>query len=102
MLAWLMPIWSIGAFDSCVHMAEEASNAGSAVPIGIVSSISACWGLGFVFLIVIAACINPDGASVLNTRFGQPMAQVSATYTKPVAVETTSLGAYMNGQPDIL
>ena len=31
MLAWLSPIWTIGAFDSCVHMSEEASNASSAV-----------------------------------------------------------------------
>lgn len=27
MLAWLSPIWTIMAFDSCVHVSEEASNA---------------------------------------------------------------------------
>ncbi|KAL2825598.1 putative GABA permease [Aspergillus cavernicola] len=27
MLAWLSPIWTIGGFDSCVHMSEEATNA---------------------------------------------------------------------------
>lgn len=32
MLSWLSPIWTIGAFDSCVHMSEEASNAIRAVP----------------------------------------------------------------------
>ena len=31
MLAWLSPIWTIGAFDSCVHMSEEAANATKAV-----------------------------------------------------------------------
>ena len=31
MLAWLCPIWTIGAFDSCVHMSEEAANATKAV-----------------------------------------------------------------------
>lgn len=31
MLSWLSPIWTIGAFDSCVHMSEEASNATKAV-----------------------------------------------------------------------
>ena len=31
MLAWLMPIWTIGAFDSCVHISEEAANATKAV-----------------------------------------------------------------------
>lgn len=35
MLAWLSPIWTIGGFDSCVHMAEEAANAAKAVPYGI-------------------------------------------------------------------
>lgn len=31
MLSWLSPIWTIGAFDSCVHMSEEAANATKAV-----------------------------------------------------------------------
>ena len=31
MLSWLSPIWTVGAFDSCVHMSEEASNASRAV-----------------------------------------------------------------------
>jgi len=34
-LSWLSPIWTIGAFDSCVHMSEEASNATKVVPYGI-------------------------------------------------------------------
>lgn len=42
MLAWLSPIWTIGAFDSCVHMSEEAANAAKAVPLGILSSIGMC------------------------------------------------------------
>ncbi|KAK0624578.1 gaba permease [Bombardia bombarda] len=76
MLAWLSPIWTIGAFDSCVHMSEEASNAAKAVPMGILMSIGMCWLLGFVIVIVIAACVNPDLSSVLGSRFGQPMAQI--------------------------
>ena len=31
MLAWLSPIWTIGSFDSCVHMSEEATNSTKAV-----------------------------------------------------------------------
>lgn len=31
MLAWLSPIWTIGGFDSCVHISEEAANATKAV-----------------------------------------------------------------------
>lgn len=73
MLAWLSPIWTIGAFDSCVHMSEEASNAAKAVPLGILSSIGMCWGLGFVIVIVLAACMNQDVESVLGSSFGQPV-----------------------------
>ncbi|KAJ4397570.1 GABA-specific high-affinity permease [Gnomoniopsis smithogilvyi] len=76
MLAWLSPIWTIGAFDSCVHMSEEASNAAKAVPLGILSSIGMCWGLGFVIVIVLAACMNQDVDAVLGSSFGQPMAQI--------------------------
>lgn len=73
MLAWLSPIWTIGAFDSCVHMSEEASNAAKAVPVGILASIGMCWGLGFVIVVVLAACINPDVEGVLGSEFGQPV-----------------------------
>ncbi|KAF2740777.1 gaba permease [Polyplosphaeria fusca] len=75
-LSWLSPIWTIGAFDSCVHMSEEAANATTAVPMGILFSIGACWFFGFIICIVIAACINPDIESVLGSPFGQPMAQI--------------------------
>ncbi|KAF1998360.1 amino acid transporter [Amniculicola lignicola CBS 123094] len=75
-LSWLSPIWTIGAFDSCVHMSEEATNATRAVPYGILMSIGSCWLFGFIIVIVIAACINPDIESVLSTPFGQPMAQI--------------------------
>lgn len=76
MLSWLSPIWTIGAFDACVHMSEEASNAAKAVPYGIMMSIGSCWVLGFIIMIVIAACINPDLEAVLGSAYGQPMAQI--------------------------
>ncbi|CAK7198498.1 GABA-specific high-affinity permease [Sporothrix eucalyptigena] len=76
MLAWLSPIWTIGAFDSCVHMSEEASNAAKAVPLGILSSIGMCWVLGFVLVIVIAACMDPNIENILGSAYGQPMAQI--------------------------
>ncbi|KAF2492375.1 gaba permease [Lophium mytilinum] len=75
-LSWLSPIWTIGAFDSCVHMSEEAANATKAVPFGILMSIGSCWFFGFIICIVIAACVNPDIESVLSSPFGQPMAQI--------------------------
>ncbi|OJJ64866.1 hypothetical protein ASPSYDRAFT_39639 [Aspergillus sydowii CBS 593.65] len=76
MLAWLSPIWTIGAFDSCVHMSEEATNAARAVPLGILWSSGLCGILGFLSLAIIAAVINEDLEAVMNTPFGQPMAQI--------------------------
>lgn len=76
MLAWLSPIWTIGAFDSCVHMSEEAANATKAVPYGILMSIGSCWLFGWICIIVIAACMTPDIATLLDSPFGQPMAQI--------------------------
>lgn len=76
MLAWLSPIWTIGAFDSCVHMSEEATNAAKSVPYGILGSIGGCWSLGFLSLCIIAACMSKDIEAILMTPFGQPMAQV--------------------------
>ncbi|KAK2873648.1 hypothetical protein FQN49_002202 [Arthroderma sp. PD_2] len=76
MLAWLSPIWSVGAFDSCVHMSEEAMNAAKAVPYGILWAIGACWSLGFLSLCIIAACMSTNPNSILESPFGQPIAQI--------------------------
>lgn len=75
-MAWLSPIWTIGAFDSCVHMSEEATHAARAVPLGIISSAGLCGVLGWLCLAVIAACMSKDIEGTLNSKFGQPMAQV--------------------------
>ncbi|KAJ5885413.1 hypothetical protein N7495_009923 [Penicillium taxi] len=76
MLAWLSPIWSIGSFDSCVHMSEEAMHAARAVPLGIICSAGSATILGFLVLSVLAATMNPDVAQTLDSKFGQPMAQI--------------------------
>ena len=57
-------------------MSEEAANATRAVPYGILMSIGSCWIFGWILLIVIAACMNPDYEAVLESPFGQPMAQI--------------------------
>ncbi|KNG88878.1 GABA permease [Aspergillus nomiae NRRL 13137] len=75
-LAFLAPIWSIGFFDSCVHMSEEALHAAKAVPLGIIWSAGCACVLGFLVLSIIAACMNPDVSATLNSVYGQPMAQV--------------------------
>lgn len=76
MLSWLSPIWTIGSFDSCVHMSEECVNAAKAVPAGIIMSIGSCWLFGLIIMIVLAATISPDLESVTGSKFGQPMAQI--------------------------
>ena len=76
-LAWLSPIWTIGAFDSCVHMSEEAMHAARAVPLGIMCSAGLCGVLGFVALILICTVIDPNIEKVMDSKLGQPMAQVS-------------------------
>ncbi|GME31904.1 Amino acid/polyamine transporter I [Neofusicoccum parvum] len=76
MLSWLSPIWTIGAFDSCVHMSEEAANATKAVPYGILMSIGSCWLFGWIICIVLAACMSTDLESLVGSAYGQPMAQI--------------------------
>ncbi|KAJ5512781.1 hypothetical protein N7463_002333, partial [Penicillium fimorum] len=75
-MAWLSPIWTIGAFDSCVHMSEEATHAARAVPLGIISSAGLCGLLGFVSLAVIAASMDRNIEGILSSKFGQPMTQI--------------------------
>ncbi|RJE21117.1 Permease [Aspergillus sclerotialis] len=75
-LAWLSPIWSIGFFDSCIHMSEEAVNAAKAVPLGIIWSASAACVLGFLVLSIIASVMDQNINHTLNTVYGQPIAQI--------------------------
>lgn len=76
-LAGFMPaVWTIGAFDSCVHQSEEAKDAKKSVPIGIIGSITACWILGWLILICLMACMNPDISEVLDTKFEIVLAQI--------------------------
>ena len=79
-LAFLAPIWSIGFFDSCIHMSEEALHAAKAVPIGIMWSSGCACVLGFVILSVIAATMNSDVDATINSVFGQPIAQVCSLH----------------------
>lgn len=76
--AWLPAIWTIGAFDSCVHMSEECTNATKTIPMGIIGSISACAVLGFIILIMTMFCMQTSDieGQILGSKFGQPMAQI--------------------------
>lgn len=69
-------IWTIGAYDSCLHMAEEARDAVRAVPIGIVGSIASCWILGWLICIVLLACMDSNIDNIINSAYGQGITQV--------------------------
>lgn len=75
-LSLFTAVWTIGAFDSCVHMSEEAKNASHGVPIGIISSVSFCSILGFFIIVVINACVSKDITSVIESDTGFPLAQI--------------------------
>lgn len=77
MLSWMPVIWTIGAFDSCIHMSEECKDPTRKVPIGIVSSISVCWIIGWCICIVLCACIKDgDVSRVIDSDTGMVVAQV--------------------------
>ncbi|KAG1720546.1 amino acid transporter [Suillus paluster] len=59
-LSLMAPLWTIGGYDASVHMSEEASNAATAIPWAITSSI------------IIAAVLG----WVINVPLGQPLAQI--------------------------
>ncbi|KAL2866954.1 putative GABA permease (Uga4), partial [Aspergillus lucknowensis] len=75
-LGFMSPIWTIGFFDSCVHMSEEAVHAARAVPRGILFSAASACVLGFLVLSVLAAVMDPVVENTYGTVFGQPMAQI--------------------------
>ncbi|KAH7912918.1 amino acid/polyamine transporter I [Hygrophoropsis aurantiaca] len=72
----LYPMWTIGGYDSSVHMSEEASNAATAVPWAIVSSVSVAGILGWAISLSIVFCMGTDLESLINSPIGQPMAQI--------------------------
>lgn len=69
-------VWTIGAFDSCVHQSEEAKDAKKAVPIGIIGSITVCWILGWLILIVLMACCDPSMENIIDSPYGFALAQI--------------------------
>jgi amino acid transporter len=46
-LSFMAPLWTIGGFDACVHISEEASNATVAVPWAIVGAVTLSGVLGW-------------------------------------------------------
>ncbi|KAG1723441.1 amino acid permease-domain-containing protein [Suillus lakei] len=75
-LSFLAPSWTIGAFDSSVHISEESSNAATAVPWAIVSAIGIAGILGWAINVSLTFCMGTDMDSLLSSPIGQPMAQI--------------------------
>ncbi|KAH9855702.1 APC amino acid permease [Lenzites betulinus] len=75
-LSFLAPLWTIGGFDSSVHISEEASNARVVVPWAIISTVGIAAVLGWVINVVVAFCMGPDLGAVLGSPIGQPMATI--------------------------
>ncbi|KAG2145191.1 amino acid/polyamine transporter I [Suillus clintonianus] len=75
-LSLMAPLYTIGGFDASVHMSEEASNAASAIPWAIASSIALAAVLGWGINVSLAFCMGTDVSGVLNGPIGQPMAQI--------------------------
>ncbi|GAB1521707.1 hypothetical protein RhiTH_004804 [Rhizoctonia solani] len=75
-LSWLAPVWTIGAYDSCVHISEEASNAAVAVPWAIIGAIGISGILGTAMNIAIAFCMGTDLEAIIDSDIGQPLAAI--------------------------
>ncbi|KAG1723081.1 amino acid/polyamine transporter I [Suillus paluster] len=75
-LSLLSPLSIMAGYDASVHISEEASNAASAIPWAITSSIAVSAVLGLGINITIAFCMGTDLGGLLNSPMGQPMAQI--------------------------
>lgn len=75
-LSFLAPLWSIGAFDSSLHMSEEATNASIAVPWAMMGACAIGGILGWAINVALAFCMGRDVGAVLANPIGQPMATI--------------------------
>ncbi|KAG2050419.1 amino acid transporter [Suillus hirtellus] len=75
-LSLMAPLYTIGGYDSSVHMSEEASNAATAIPWAIISSIAMSAILGWGINVSLAFCMGTDLNAILTSPIGQPMAQI--------------------------
>ncbi|EUC65010.1 APC amino acid permease, partial [Rhizoctonia solani AG-3 Rhs1AP] len=64
------------AYDSCVHISEEASNAAVAVPWAIIGAIGISGILGTAMNIAITFCMGTDLEAIVNSDIGQPLAVI--------------------------
>ncbi|KAJ7058704.1 amino acid/polyamine transporter I [Mycena amicta] len=75
-LSFLAPAWTVGGFDTSVHISEEARNAARAVPFAIMCATILSSILGWLVTIVLAFYMGNDLDSVTGNAIGQPMATI--------------------------
>ncbi|KAI0089340.1 amino acid/polyamine transporter I [Irpex rosettiformis] len=75
-LSFLAPLWTIGGFDGPIHISEEASNARTAVPWAIVSSVGVSGLIGWGINVVIAFNMGKNMENIMASSIGQPMATI--------------------------
>ncbi|KAF8212888.1 amino acid/polyamine transporter I [Mycena galopus ATCC 62051] len=75
-LSFLAPAWTVGGYDTVVHISEEARNASRAVPFAMISETVLISVLGWIVNIVLALYIGNDLDSIIGNPIGQPMATI--------------------------
>ncbi|KAG6853774.1 hypothetical protein C0991_001485 [Blastosporella zonata] len=75
-LSFLAPLWAIGAFDSTVHISEEATNADIAIPYAIILACSTSGLLGWAINVALTFCMGKDLKDIVASPIGQPMATI--------------------------
>ncbi|KAJ7495955.1 amino acid/polyamine transporter I [Mycena galericulata] len=75
-LSFLAPAWTVGGFDTSVHISEEARNAPRAVPFAILSATILSSILGWIVNIILALYMGADLDSIIGNPIGQPMATI--------------------------
>ncbi|KNZ71878.1 hypothetical protein J132_05703 [Termitomyces sp. J132] len=74
LISFNAPLWTIGGYDACVHISEEASNAATAVPWAITLAIAIAGIVGWLINMSLAFCMGTDLQALYDSD--QPMAQI--------------------------
>ncbi|KAF8670193.1 hypothetical protein AX14_005909 [Amanita brunnescens Koide BX004] len=75
-LSFIMPLWTVAGLDTTVHISEEAKNANTAIPYGILSAALSSIILGWGLIVALAFNMGTDLQNIVNNPIGQPMATI--------------------------
>ncbi|PFH47785.1 hypothetical protein AMATHDRAFT_66917 [Amanita thiersii Skay4041] len=75
-LSFLSPLWAVGAFDSTLHISEEARNANIAIPFATVLACTSSVILGWGVNVALVFCMGKDLEGIMESPIGQPMAAI--------------------------